>query len=74
MGQFQGGDFLQAKLGAPTGRVAALAASKLTDREAVEEMFLLTLSRRPTAASSGSATRGRSSPAPTAVTRNCATR
>jgi hypothetical protein len=46
----QGGDFLQAKLSAPTGRVATLAASKMTDREAVEEMFLLTLSRRPTAA------------------------
>lgn len=48
----QGGEFLQAKLGAPTGRVATLAASKMTDREAVEEMFLLTLSRRPTAAES----------------------
>jgi hypothetical protein len=46
----QGGDFLQGKLGAPTGRVATLAASKMTDREVVEEMFLLTLSRRPTAA------------------------
>lgn len=46
----QGGDFLQTKLGAPTGRVATLAASKMTDREAVEEMFLVTLSRRPTAA------------------------
>jgi hypothetical protein len=46
----QGGDFLQGKLSAPTGRVATLAASKVGDREAVEEMFLLTLSRRPTAA------------------------
>jgi hypothetical protein len=46
----QGGDFIQAKLTAPTGRVAALATSKLTDREAVEQMFLLTLSRRPTTA------------------------
>ncbi len=46
----QGGNFLQGKLVAPTGRVAALTASKMTDREAVEEMFLLTLSRRPTAA------------------------
>lgn len=46
----QGGNFLQDKLAAPTGRVATLAASKVTDREAVEELFLLTLSRRPTAA------------------------
>src|SRR5262245_11547872 len=46
----QGGNFLQDKLAVPTGRVATLAASKLTDREAVEEMFLLTLSRQPTAA------------------------
>ncbi|MBN9122015.1 MAG: DUF1553 domain-containing protein, partial [Planctomycetes bacterium] len=46
----QGGNFLQEKLAAPTGRVAALAASKLTDREALDELFLLTLSRRPTAA------------------------
>jgi hypothetical protein len=46
----QGGDFVQSKLTDPAGRVAALAASKLTDREAVEELFLLTLSRRPTAA------------------------
>ena len=45
----QGGNFLQKKLVAPSGRVAALAASKITDREAIEEMFLLTLSRRPTA-------------------------
>ena len=46
----QGGEFLQAKLSAPTGRVATLAASKMTDHEAMEEMFLVTLSRRPTAA------------------------
>ena len=46
----QGGNFLQDKLAAPTGRVAILAASKMTDREVVEEMFLLTLSRKPTAA------------------------
>ncbi len=45
----QGGNFLQDKLLAPNGRVAALAASKMTDREAVEEMFLRTLCRRPTA-------------------------
>ena len=43
----QGGDFIQGKLTAPAGRVAALAASAVTDREAVEEMFLLTLSRPP---------------------------
>jgi hypothetical protein len=46
----QGGDFVQAKLTAPTGRVAALAASTRPDREAVEEMFLLTLGRKPTEA------------------------
>jgi hypothetical protein len=46
----QGGNFLQAKLSAPTGRVATLATSKTTDRETVEEMFLLTLSRKPTVA------------------------
>jgi hypothetical protein len=44
----QGGDFVQAKLTDPAGRVAALAASKRSDREVIEEMFLLTLSRRPT--------------------------
>jgi hypothetical protein len=43
----QGGDFIQAKLSDPAGRVAVLAASKLTDREVIEELFLLTLSRRP---------------------------
>jgi hypothetical protein len=46
----QGGDFLQGKLSAPTGRVATLAASRLTDRRVIEEMFLLTLCRKPTAA------------------------
>jgi hypothetical protein len=46
----QGGNFLQGKLAAPTGRIATLTASKMTDREAVEEMFLLTLSRRLSAA------------------------
>jgi hypothetical protein len=45
----QGGDFIQAKLTDPAGRVAKLAASAMTDREAVDEMFLLTLSRPPTA-------------------------
>ncbi|HYH68324.1 MAG TPA: DUF1553 domain-containing protein [Urbifossiella sp.] len=49
----QGGAFLQEKLTAPKGRVATLAASKLTDREVVEEMFLLTLARRPTADETG---------------------
>ena len=44
----QGGDFIQAKLTDPAGRAAILAASTATDREAVEEKFLLTLSRRPT--------------------------
>jgi hypothetical protein len=45
----QGGDFVQKKLADPSGRVAALARSALSDREVVEELFLLTLSRRPTA-------------------------
>jgi hypothetical protein len=44
----QGGDFVQAKLTNPSGRVAALAGSKLADREVIEELFLLTLSRQPT--------------------------
>jgi hypothetical protein len=46
----QGGDFIQSKLTDPAGRVASLAASKLTDREVIDELFLLTLARRPTAA------------------------
>ena len=46
----QGGDFLQAKLADPGGRAAALAASARTDREVVEELFLLALGRQPTAA------------------------
>jgi hypothetical protein len=45
----QGGDFVQKKLADPNGRVAALASSALSDREVVEELFLLALSRRPTA-------------------------
>jgi hypothetical protein len=45
----QGGDFIQGKLADRAGRVAGLAASAKTDREVIEEMFLLTLSRRPTA-------------------------
>ena len=48
----QGGDFIQAKLTDPTGRVAALSAQKQTDREVIEEFFLLTLSRRPNRAES----------------------
>ncbi|MFO0798195.1 MAG: DUF1549 domain-containing protein [Gemmataceae bacterium] len=37
------------KLAAGTGRVAQLAKAKLSDEELVEEAFLATLSRRPTA-------------------------
>jgi uncharacterized protein DUF1553/uncharacterized protein DUF1549 len=48
----QGGDFIQGKLTDPAGRVAALATSARSDREVVEELFLLTLSRRPTATES----------------------
>jgi hypothetical protein len=44
----QGGDFLQAKLTDPAGRVAALAGSKRADRAVIEELFLATLCRRPT--------------------------
>ena len=44
----QGGDFLQAKLTDPFGRVAALAASKRDDRAVIEQLFLATLCRRPT--------------------------
>ena len=43
-----GGDFVQAKLNDPRGRVAVLAASGRADREVIEELFLATLSRRPT--------------------------
>ena len=46
----QGGEFIQSKLTDPAGRVAALAASAKTDREVIEEFFLLTLGRRPTVA------------------------
>lgn len=49
----QGGNFLQDKLAASNGRVATLVASKLTDREIIEEMFVLTLSRHPTVAEMG---------------------
>ena len=44
----QGGDFIQSKLNDPDGRIATLNASKLTDRELIEELFLLTLGRQPT--------------------------
>ena len=44
-----GGDFVQAKLTDPRGRVAALTAGSRPDRDAIEELFLATLSRRPTA-------------------------
>jgi hypothetical protein len=44
-----GGDFLQAKLTDPQGAVAKLAASPLSDREVIEELFLRTLCRRPSA-------------------------
>ena len=43
-----GGDFIQAKLRAPSGRIAALASSMLTDRAVVEELYLATLCRLPT--------------------------
>jgi hypothetical protein len=46
----QGGDFLQRKLADPAGRAARLAGSDRSDREVIEELFLATLSRRPTAA------------------------
>ena len=54
----QGGDFLQRKLAAPKGRAARLAASTQSDREVIEELFLLTLSRRPTAAESDTLVKG----------------
>jgi hypothetical protein len=38
-----------AKFTDPKGRVAALAKSKLSDEELADELFLATLSRRPTA-------------------------
>jgi len=43
----QGGDFIQGKLSDLDGRVGTLAASKRTDPDVIEELFLLTLSRRP---------------------------
>jgi hypothetical protein len=41
---------ISTKLAANTGRVAQLAKAKLSDEQLVEEAFLATLSRRPTAA------------------------
>lgn len=49
----QGGDFIQAKLARPDGRAATLARSTRSDRELVEEMFLLALSRGPTTKEQG---------------------
>lgn len=42
-------DKLQAKIGATTGRVASLLKSGLSDREILEELYLATLTRLPTA-------------------------
>ena len=41
------GDLIQRKLGAKDGRLAKLLASGKSDREIVEELFLVTLSRPP---------------------------
>jgi hypothetical protein len=46
----QGSDFIHKKLADANGKVAALAVSSRTDREVIEELFLSTLCRRPTAA------------------------
>ena len=46
----EGGDFLQTKLASPTGRVASLVKSCPHDSELIEELYLLTLSRLPSAA------------------------
>jgi hypothetical protein len=43
------GDVIETKLGSATGRVAGLVIAKKTDTEIVEELYLATLSRRPTA-------------------------
>lgn len=42
-------DQLEAKLGSPDGRVAALIKAKKSDEDVVEELYLATLSRFPTA-------------------------
>jgi hypothetical protein len=44
------GDVVSAKVAAPTGRVARLVAAKRPHDAVVEELFLATLSRRPSAA------------------------
>ncbi len=44
------GDLIAEKIGSPQGRVARLLAAKKTDDAIVEELYLVTLSRRPTAA------------------------
>jgi hypothetical protein len=44
-----GGNFVQSKLSDPNGRVASLTALGKPDRDVIEELFLATLSRRPTA-------------------------
>jgi hypothetical protein len=44
------GDFLNRKIEAPAGRVAALLKAKKKPAEIVEELYLVTLSRRPTKA------------------------
>ncbi|MBM4072383.1 MAG: DUF1553 domain-containing protein [Planctomycetes bacterium] len=41
---------MEAKIGAGNGRVAALVAKKVTPEQAVEELYLATLSRQPTPA------------------------
>lgn len=49
------GDALQAKLASPTGRVARLLAASATDEAIIVELYLATLSRRPTAAEQSTA-------------------
>lgn len=49
------GDALQAKLASPAGRLARLLAAGATDEAAIEELYLATLSRRPTAAEQATA-------------------
>lgn len=49
------GDALQAKLASPTGRLAKLLAASATDEAIIDELYLATLSRRPTAAEQATA-------------------
>jgi len=44
------GDALQKKLASDSGRIGKLIAAKATDAAVVEELYLATLSRKPTAA------------------------